>query len=109
MSCLTDIPIPFATVGSSKLLAVNQRSVLACKCAGDTLAKLQILCAMMELPPPVLKNAYTKHVKIVREKAVLQAEASMSQARKEVREHYDASSEDETIDILVSCDGTWQR
>ena len=64
---------------------------------------------MMELPPPVSKNAYTKHVKIVREKAVLQAEASMSQARKEVREHYDALSEDETIDILVSCDGTWQR
>ena len=40
--------------------------------------------------------------------AVAEAQDSLQQAREEVCEHYGTSS-DEVIDILVSCDGTWQK
>ena len=33
----------------------------------------------------------------------------MTKVRMEVREHYNTASDDEVIDIFVSCDGMWQR
>ena len=47
-------------------------------------------------------------MKIIRELSNLQAQESMKQAQGKVREFYDASSAD-MLDILVSCDGTWQK
>lgn len=41
--------------------------------------------------------------------ALLQAQASMDNARKEVRTFCKAKSDDDIVDVVVSCDGTWQR
>lgn len=101
-------PISYATIGTSKVLEVNHRAVLANKCSGGSHASLQMLCGMLNLPAPVSQNVYTKHSKAVRDQCILQAEASMTSAREEVREHHGVES-DEVADILVSCDGTWQK
>ena len=47
-------------------------------------------------------------MKTVREQSNLQAQQSMKQAQDKVREFYDASSA-YMLDILVSCDGMWQK
>ena len=65
-----------------------------------------MLFSMLDLPLPVSKNVYTMYVEEIEIKAKLQAGESMKQARHEVRSWYGA--EDDTVDILVSCDGTWQ-
>ena len=109
VNCSLSTPIPFSTVGTSKALQINRKSVFANKCAGGNLAGLQILFAMMDLPAPVTKNIYSQHVRAICEKSACQAQTSMEQAREEVRQHYAASSDDEVVDVLVSCDGTWQR
>ena len=67
-----------------------------------------MLCGMLDLPAPVSRNVYAVHAKIISEHCILQAEASLKQAREEVREHYGVSP-DEVADILVSCDGMWQN
>ena len=107
--CSHRIPIPFTFVGNSKVLLINRKSVLANKCAGGTLASLQMLLGMLDLPMPVSKNSYTAHVQAISKYALLQAQASMDTARKEVRTFYKAESDDEIVDVVVSCDGTWQR
>ena len=108
-NCSVKIPIPFKRMSDKRTYTINRQSVLACKCAGDTLANLQVFCAMLDLPQPVSKNVYTEHVHAICAEAVSHAESSMIQARKEVREHYEATSDDDVVDILVSCDGTWQK
>ena len=67
-----------------------------------------MLCGMLDLPAPASRNVYAVHAKVISEHCILQAEASLKQAREEVREHYGVSP-DEVADILVSCDGTWQK
>ena len=64
---------------------------------------------MMDLPAPVSENIYSQHVRAICEKSAHQAQTSVEQAREEVWQHYAASSDDEVVDVLVSCDGTWQR
>ena len=64
---------------------------------------------MLDLPQPVSKNVYTEHVRVISKAAISHAQASMKRNRMEVREHYGATSDDDVIDVLVSCDGTWQR
>ena len=89
---------------------MNRKSILVCKCAGDTHgANLQVLYAMLDLPQLISKNVYTEHVRATCKEATSHAQSSMARARAEVREHYGATSDDDVVDILVSCDGTWQR
>jgi len=65
---------------------------------------------MLNLPLRVSKNVYQKHSKDVLKSTVAQAQASMEQVRREVLDLYDADVEaGEVADILVSCDGTWQK
>ena len=68
-----------------------------------------MLFAMLDLPPPVSKNVYTRHLTEVRHAAIRHAEHSLCRAREEVQDHYGVSSLDEIVDILVSADGTWQK
>ena len=49
------------------------------------------------LPPPV---SYTRHLRTIWDAALCQVEKSLNRARKEVREHYNAKSPDEVIDIF---------
>ena len=108
-SCTTALPILFSACSSSKALAINRRAVLANKCAGGSHSSLEYLFALLDLPPPVSRNIYSLHMDVVCDAAVAEVQDSLQRAREEVREHYGASSGDEVIDILVSCDGTWQK
>ena len=68
--------------------ALNQRSVLATKCTGGTHKSLQMHCILMDLPVPVSRSRYSKIGCDVREASILQAQTSMEQARREVRDLY---------------------
>ena len=108
-NCTKTSPITFSTVGTSKVLAINRRTVLANKCAGGSHSSLEYLFAMLDLPPPVSRNIYKLHMDAVCHEAEAEAQYSMQRARQEVHEHYGASSSDDVVDILISCDGTWQK
>lgn len=107
-SCNDTVSIPFSSVGSSKVLTINRKAVFANKCVGGTAASLQLFCSMLDMPLPISKNVYTTHIEAILAQAMLQVEQSMTQAREEVRMLYGAEGDD-TVDTLVSCDGTWQR
>ena len=107
-SCHCRVPIPFSTVGSSKVFKVNRKVALANKCAGGSYAGLRMFFGMLDLPMPVSKNVHTMHVQEIEKQAKLQAEDSMSRAREEVRRLYGTEGGD-VVDVLVSCDGTWQK
>ena len=106
-NCQARTDIPFAKAGS-RSLAVNRRTALANKCIGGSFTTIETLFAVLDLPPPVSQHAYQQHMKVVATGAAAEANDSMCRARQEIRDLYDASSED-VIDILVSCNGTWQK
>ena len=110
-SCSCSVSIPFSSVGNSKVLTINRKAVFANKCAGGSAASLRILFGLLDLPMPVSKNVYTMHVQEIEKQAKLQVEDSMTRARKEVHDFYCAKSDNDSdvVDVLVSCDGTWQR
>ena len=83
--------------------------MFANRCAGGSSASLRTLFGMIDLPMPVSKNAYMTHNQEIEKQAKLQAENSMARAREEVRRLYDSESDDDVVDVLVSCDGTWQQ
>ena len=64
---------------------------------------------MLDAPSPVSTNIYTQTKKEVCEKSHQQALKSMKSAIEEISKHYGAASSEEIVDILVSCDGTWQK
>lgn len=68
-----------------------------------------MFCVMLDAPSPVSKNVYTHYNKEICEKSITQAQESMTKAREEIGEHYGVASEDDIIDVLISCDGTWQK
>ena len=68
--------------------ALNQRSVLATKCTGGTHKSFQMHCILMDMPVPVSRSRYSKIGCDVREAIILQAQTSMEQARREVRDLY---------------------
>ena len=107
-SCSHTCPIAFSMAGSSKALAVNRKAVMANKCAGGSRASLQMLFGMLDLPPPVSKNVYTQHSVVICDQARRRVQASLEQAREELRQHYQVPS-DEVADVLISCDSTWQK
>ena len=106
-NCKTKTPIPFAKCGS-RSLAVNRRAVLANKCVGCSYTSPETLFVLLHLPPPVSQHAYQQHMKAVAVGACAEVEESMRRAREEVRDLYDALL-DQVVDLLVSCDGTWQK
>ena len=108
-SCSNPTSIEFSTAGESKALSINRKAVFASKCAGGSRSSLQMFCAMLDAPSPVSKNIYTQYNKEMCEISHLQAQESMKQARKEIRENYGATSSEDIIDVIVSCDGTWQK
>lgn len=55
-NCSKATPIPFSMVPSSKVRAINHKVVLANMCAGGNGATLQMMFALLDLPPPVSKK-----------------------------------------------------
>ena len=107
--CSYQVAIPFSSVGDTKVLTVNRKAVFANKCAGGSAASLQMLFSMLDMPGPVSKNVYTTHLQQIEIHAKLQADDSMTRAREEVRTLYGSENDGDIVDVLVSCDGTWQR
>ena len=66
---------------------------------------LQRFCALLDLPQPVSKNVFTQDLKTITEELIDHAQGNLMKAW---IEHYEATSDDD-VDILVSCDGTWQK
>ena len=64
---------------------------------------------VLDTPSPVSKNVYTQYNEEICENLIAQARISMEKARDEIREHYGTTSKDDIIDVLISCDGTWQK
>ena len=54
------------------------------------------------------KNVHTTHLLEIKTQAMVQAEKCMKQARDEIRSFYSSVEDGEVVDVLVSCDGTWQ-
>ena len=107
-SCGASTPIGLAQTGGSKRYAINRRSVLANKCVGGTHTNLSMFLAVMELPPPLSRNAYSENLRETCEIVNSAVPSSMTTACDQVCNHYDAAPND-VIDILVSWDGTWQK
>ena len=99
-----------SVANKQRRFALNQKSVLANKCVGGTHKSLQMHSTMMNLPLPVCSTVYTKISNRVKEASIQQVQVSMEQARHEVLEQYNIDvTNDGVADILVSCDGTWQK
>ena len=98
-NCNFQVPIPFSSVGTSKVLTVNRKAVFANKCAGGSAASLRMLFSMLDMPLPVSKNVYTTHLLEV---AMVQAEESMKRARDEICCLYGSVEDGEVADVLVS-------
>ena len=90
------------------MLRVNRKAIFANKCSGGSDSSIQTLCAMLYNPPPISKNVHSQHVKAICEQSVLQAQVSLEQAMKKVHRFYDATNDD-VVDVVISCDGTGQR
>ena len=106
-SCQAKTPIPFSKCGP-RSLAVNRRAVLANKCVGGSYVSLETLFVLLDIPPPISQRAYQQHMKVVAMGAAAEVEESMRRAREEVRDLY-GDPPDQIVDILISCDGTWQK
>ena len=57
VNCLKSTPVSYTKVG--KRIAINQKAVFAGKCAGTSYASMKTLFSILDLPPPISKNAYT--------------------------------------------------
>lgn len=88
--------------------SINRQIVFANKCIGGTRAGLDTFCFLLNLPSPISNKPYAKHVRAILDTAIHQAKESMARACQEIRYHYNVQGDD-IADILISCDGTWQR
>ena len=95
---------------------VNRRAVIATQRLGRS--GLEKLCSTMNLPPPVNKSAYNRHMKNVNIGSVAVAERLMTDAAKRLTNliQEEEPSEIETDDegnviacVPVTVDGTWQK
>ena len=67
-----------------------------------------MLFAMLDLPPPVARCTYSLYIKDILDGSSEVVQKSMEGARREVRDVAGAT-DGEVVDVLVSCDGTWQK
>ena len=94
--------------GKARFYDVNRRSALAMRIIGRGRAALTKFCAVMNMPGPVAKKSFQTHVKAIARVSKEVAEAEMKKAVEEIRAAANAGK-NETLDIAVSCDGTWAR
>ena len=93
---------------------VNRRAVLA----SSSREKLKRFCARLNLPPPVMKASYNKHLKDIKAALVVQAENKMNEAAARLVNMVKAEEPSKVIkledgkevgQIAVTVDGTWQK
>ena len=87
---------------------LTTRAVLAMQSVGCGHSGLRKFCGVVDLPPPLSPSNYQKHAKAIHDAAKQEAEESMNLAVRSLRTQAHIE-ESETLDISVSCDGTWAR
>ena len=85
---------------------INRRMVTGMHLIGRGLTDLETLCAVLNMPKPMTPNTYSNHAKALHAAAVDIAKQSMCRAAKELRSEHE---QNDTLDIEVSCDGSWHR
>ena len=88
--------------------SVNTRSVMAIRVAGSGLASLEKFCGIMGLPPPITDHAFMEHKSDSLAAAVEESVESRRVAAQELHRMNDMSNDD-ILDIPVTCDGTWAK
>ena len=73
------------------------------RATGKGRTTLKTFCGLMGTLPPITKRAYASHNKKLYDSSLKEREASFAAAAAELR--IDAS-EDDVIDITITCDGT---
>jgi hypothetical protein len=94
---------------------VNRRAAMALCQVGH--AGLSQFCAVMNLPPPVAKEAYKKHLIQIEKATKSNAEEVMKDAAERLREKVsierphdmEEDGEDTIACVSVTVDGTWQK
>ena len=86
-----------------KSYEVNVRAVYGCRQIGSGYGHLKKLCCCLNMPEPMRVNNFDKLSNSIKNSVKYVAEKSMSAAAAELR------GANETADVGVSLDGTWQR
>ena len=86
----------------------NRRAVLATRNVGDCHKGLVKLAGVLNMPPPVNKNAYRDIVDKLKEASETVAQQSMDVGAAETKQFYEAE-EDEIFDVALSGDGTLRK
>ena len=86
-----------------KSYEVNVRTVYGCRQIGSGYGHLKKLCCYLNMPEPMRVNNFDKLSNSIKNSVKYVAEKSMSAAAAELR------GANETADVGVSLDGTWQR
>ena len=87
---------------------MNKRAVLATRNIGVGHKGLVKLAGVLNMPPPMNKNAYRDTVNKLQEVSEKVAQESMTVGAAETKPFYEAD-EDEIFDVAVSADGTWRK
>lgn len=87
-------------------LEVNRRSLVAMRAIGKNRSALVAFTGLIGMNAPVAPRHYSNYNKKLAEASMAEREANMSSGAAVL--HKDAS-EDELVDVRVTCDGTWSR
>ena len=91
------------TDGKRKFFTINRLLPIAIMSTGNHYTAARRLTTGLNLPPPQTLSSWQKHLTEIKKATETIATVSMKRAAKEVR------CGDEITDVIVSCDGTWQR
>lgn len=94
---------PDANKGGGNFMEVNVRAVYGMRAVGGGHTPLKKFCCYMDMPEPMNSLSYDNTSNEIKEAAKVVAERSMSDAAKDLR------GDNESADVAVSVDGTWQK
>ena len=96
-----------------QVMDVNRRATLASTDLGMGHQGLIDLCALLNMPPPLVKSTFSSHLKTLRNAIDTVTEDDMSRAARELRKHVleenRETDEGQPIDVTVSYDGMWSK
>lgn len=89
-------------------LKVNTRSVVAARTISKGRNGLATFVGIMGMPPPLARAHVVLHNELIHDATTQESQASMLAAAAHLCKELKAK-DDETVDVKVTCDGTWQR
>ena len=93
---------------SEEARVVNTLSVLGMRMVGRGRSGLETFCAFMNTLSPVSPPCYSEHNQRILEASIAEAAASQEAAASCLHE-LQGRSENDAIDVAVTCDGTWSK